>query len=442
MSDITISYKGSSIATMDATGTKTLLTEGKYCEDDIEVAYVKPSGGGEEDIPNLKDVIFIDYDGTVVQNYTKAEFLALEAMPANPSHAGLTAQGWNWNLTDAKDYVRENGIHCIGQNYVTTDGKTKVYITITDGLVGRALDIGVTATVKNGVTIDWGDGSTTVTTANANTFGFNEHSYSEVGDYVINIYATDGTYQLGGSSSFDGFINSAANKVWTTTYCVTKVEIGANVTQIHRNAFNGVRTLKTISIPLNVVSYNSGTNGGAFGATNIECLILPSGTNAFSGFLADYCSQLRFISLPKSCTGYSLSNGNLYGLLFGALPSVSSLPDRVFYNSYVMQKGCIPGTYTSLTSNKFRDCRSIRSITVPESVTSIAQFSIFPCINIREYHFKSTTPPSLAASSNILTVGTGVVIYVPYSVDHSVLEDYKTATNWTSFASYIQEEPQ
>lgn len=46
MSDITISYKGSSIATMDATGTKTLLTEGKYCEDDIEIAYVKPSGGG------------------------------------------------------------------------------------------------------------------------------------------------------------------------------------------------------------------------------------------------------------------------------------------------------------------------------------------------------------------------------------------------------------
>ena len=46
MSDITISYKGNSIATMDASGTKTLLTSGKYCEDDIEVAYVK-SGGQE-----------------------------------------------------------------------------------------------------------------------------------------------------------------------------------------------------------------------------------------------------------------------------------------------------------------------------------------------------------------------------------------------------------
>lgn len=43
MSDITINYKGSSIATMDASGTKTLLTEGKYCEDDIDVVYTKPS---------------------------------------------------------------------------------------------------------------------------------------------------------------------------------------------------------------------------------------------------------------------------------------------------------------------------------------------------------------------------------------------------------------
>lgn len=46
MSDITISYKGETIATMDASGTKTLETEGKYCEDDITVSYVRPSGGG------------------------------------------------------------------------------------------------------------------------------------------------------------------------------------------------------------------------------------------------------------------------------------------------------------------------------------------------------------------------------------------------------------
>lgn len=43
MPDVTISYKDSQIASMDASGTKTLLTEGKYCEDDIVVQYTRYS---------------------------------------------------------------------------------------------------------------------------------------------------------------------------------------------------------------------------------------------------------------------------------------------------------------------------------------------------------------------------------------------------------------
>ena len=62
MSDVTINYKGSSIATMDASGTKTLLTEGKYCEDDIEVVYVKPSGGGV-DLSGIKQAVSLNNIG-------------------------------------------------------------------------------------------------------------------------------------------------------------------------------------------------------------------------------------------------------------------------------------------------------------------------------------------------------------------------------------------
>lgn len=46
MADVTINYEGNAIATMSASGIKTLLTEGKYCTDDIEVVYVSPGGGG------------------------------------------------------------------------------------------------------------------------------------------------------------------------------------------------------------------------------------------------------------------------------------------------------------------------------------------------------------------------------------------------------------
>ncbi len=45
MSEVAINYKGSSIATMDASGTKTLLTSGKYCEADIAIVYTRPASG-------------------------------------------------------------------------------------------------------------------------------------------------------------------------------------------------------------------------------------------------------------------------------------------------------------------------------------------------------------------------------------------------------------
>jgi len=61
-----------------------------------------------------KDVNFIDYDGTILYSYTAAEFANLSALPANPTHSGLTAQGWNWSLSDAKTYVASYGKLWIG----------------------------------------------------------------------------------------------------------------------------------------------------------------------------------------------------------------------------------------------------------------------------------------------------------------------------------------
>lgn len=50
MPDISVVYKGSTIAKMSSSGTKTLLTSGKYCEDNITIEYTK-SGGGVSSIP-------------------------------------------------------------------------------------------------------------------------------------------------------------------------------------------------------------------------------------------------------------------------------------------------------------------------------------------------------------------------------------------------------
>ena len=46
MADLTIKFKGNPITELSESGTKTLATGGKYCEDDITVEYAKPAGGG------------------------------------------------------------------------------------------------------------------------------------------------------------------------------------------------------------------------------------------------------------------------------------------------------------------------------------------------------------------------------------------------------------
>lgn len=52
MADITVSYKGNTIAEMSESGSKTLKTGGKYCEGDISIDYVKSGGGRSFTINN------------------------------------------------------------------------------------------------------------------------------------------------------------------------------------------------------------------------------------------------------------------------------------------------------------------------------------------------------------------------------------------------------
>lgn len=69
MADITVNYEGSTIATRSASGTTTLLTQGKYCTDDIEIVYVQPSGGGTVQTGTITGVddqeLTIPVNGTV-----------------------------------------------------------------------------------------------------------------------------------------------------------------------------------------------------------------------------------------------------------------------------------------------------------------------------------------------------------------------------------------
>lgn len=95
-SDVNINYKGSSIATMDDTGTKKLLTSGKYCESDIEVAYTKPT----------TEPVLVPYairpDAELIQSYRYDKYLNADegiAMPTYSTSAKTLKASWNLEPT-------------------------------------------------------------------------------------------------------------------------------------------------------------------------------------------------------------------------------------------------------------------------------------------------------------------------------------------------------
>ena len=82
MAEVEISYKGSTIASMSASGTKTLLTEGKYLEDDVEVTYTRPAA------PSGTKNISITANGTTTEDVTNYASAQITANVQNTYSAG------------------------------------------------------------------------------------------------------------------------------------------------------------------------------------------------------------------------------------------------------------------------------------------------------------------------------------------------------------------
>ena len=82
MAEVEISYKGSTIASMSASGTKTLLTEGKYLEDDVTVAYSRPSA------PSGTKQISVTQNGTTTEDVTAYASAEITANVPNSYSAG------------------------------------------------------------------------------------------------------------------------------------------------------------------------------------------------------------------------------------------------------------------------------------------------------------------------------------------------------------------
>ena len=449
-------------------------------------------GGGGTIKPNAR-LVLIDYDGSIVDSYTQSEVDALSALPDNPDHSGdeipLTSQGWNWTLAEIREQLTampEQTVY-VGNVVIPTDGKTHIIIGIPEDAPEnrRVATVRWNQSASDGVTFDWGDGSTPETYGGTGGADHN-HTYASGGMYHITLDVTRGTISFGGTTN-QGIAGSTTTGYRYKSARFRKVHIGSGTTAdsfrkytfnrcdgleiatvpngietIGASVFSGCQSLKSVTIPATVTMIENSAFVECYQANTIS---VPAGITSLEGSVFQRCESIEEVTIPKGVTTIRTSGFSACkSLKKVVLPSgVHAIESSTFnqcdtlrevivqsavtaiYNSaysacYNLETAEIPDGAVVIDTNAFRDCRSLVKVTVPSSVTKINQYAFNGCLAVSEYHIKGTTPPTLANKNAFTGIASDCVIYVPYSEDHSILEAYKAATNWSDYASHMVEE--
>jgi len=349
---------------------------------------VNVSGGGGQPSASQKAVNFIDYDGSILYSYTESDALALTAIPANPSHSGLTAQGWNWTLAQIKAQLTAmpGAPVWVGQMYITDDGKTRIYCHFETGRLAPYLGLGVNGTV----TVDWGDGSgtDTLTGTSLTTAKTVQHVFSNAGDYIITLTVENGKFAFFG-------VNTAAHILKKRT------DTTAGISRVYANAVQRVEMGVNVDIGSYAFNYCS----------SLTSITIPDGVTSIESKAFNYCPRLTSITIPDGVT-------SIGSYAFNNCPSLTSIT--------------IPDGVTSISSNAFSNCPSLTSITIPDGVTSISSNAFSGCYGLGEIHFLPAVPPTVSATNAFSNVQTDCKIYVPAGS----LEAYTSATNYPSSSTY------
>ena len=368
-----------------------------------------PSGGT---VPaERKDVNFYDYDGTCVYSYTADEFAELSALPANPTHTGLTAQGWNWSLADAKAYVADYGMLDIGQMYITDDGKTRLYITLTEGRLKPYL--GLTGnSVGTTVSIDWGDGSVAESVTLDTVTVYTPHEYVSGGDYVITIAVVSGSISLTYvSSQSSNLLRKSAtpddnqDDVYRNT--IVKCEIGNDIS-LSSGAFQGCDSLQSVTLPRNVLFSSLAL---AFeNCISLKCIIFSSELSQVGGNMMQYCRSLKVLCIPKDVTLSTSAFRYCDAIQSINLPNVSEISLNICQNNSALSQFIVPKTVTKIGTN-----------------------IVSGCYGIGYLKFTPTTPPSIANVNAWTNIPSDCYILVPYDT----LDDYLNETNMPDDSVYL-----
>ena len=166
-------------------------------------------------------------------------------------------------------------------------------------------------------------------------------------------------------------VTSIGDKAFYNCSDLTSVTIGNSVTSIGDYAFYYCSALTSITIPDSVTSIGEDAFCGCYGLTSIT---IPNSVTSIGDDAFQYCSGLTSIIIPNSVTSigerafYGCS-----GLTSVTIPnSVISIGDYAFENCSGLTNITIPNSVTSIGNYAFSGCTSLKELRIEDGEAELS----------------------------------------------------------------------
>jgi len=272
-----------------------------------------------------------------------------------------------------------------------------------------------------------------------------------------------------------GFIGTNAFRDCSS---LQRLKLSGSITVQSSGQFVGTSNLKRVDVPdiETWIGCVFNTNSAGYGnypfsvsqdghlyvnGSEIVALVIPSTITSIGNYIFSYVNGIESISIPSSVTSIgtscfykcnsltsvtipatvnSLGNSafnSCVGLLSITI-GASSIGNNCFQGSTNIENITLLGGVESIGSSCFNGLNKPTELILPSTLTTIGGAAFANMRALKTMVSLATTPPTITGTQAFANVSS-VKIYVPYSSDQSILNNYKAAQYWSDKASSIYE---